>query len=163
MTDKEQIERLRAALEFYRDEWDADGDGTALVGGRQWMIASPALQDDRGERAAAALSDTGGEEICEACGLPIHGPAVVDESGDCALHPDCAGGPAAARKHDEFANMENDTPSPSARIAELEAIVWGFLLCPEIADAAPEDKDGETHSLESRARRALLKKGGETS
>ncbi len=40
-------------------------------------------------------------------------------------------------------------------ISELQAIVQGFLDCPEIADCAPDDKDPETDDLERRARCAL--------
>lgn len=40
-------------------------------------------------------------------------------------------------------------------IAELEATVRGFLVCPEVADCREEDKDEDTRALESRARKLL--------
>jgi hypothetical protein len=47
------------------------------------------------------------------------------------------------------------TPPLQGEGERLRAIVQRFLDCPEIADCAPEDKEGETHQLEHDARSAL--------
>lgn len=61
----------------------------------------------------------------------------------------------AEHQHSIFQTPKSDVPSTSHDAMEAWAIIEGFLKCPEIADCAPEDMDGETHVLESRARRFL--------
>lgn len=57
----------------------------------------------------------------------------------------------------EAQNRWREPEAITARLAEYSAaaLIRGFLVCPEIADCAPEDLDQETRTLEKRARRYL--------
>lgn len=55
---KSQVEELKKALEFYRDEWCMNGDGDSSTPGlsRMWMEPTDELLNDEGRKAREALA-----------------------------------------------------------------------------------------------------------
>lgn len=59
------------------------------------------------------------------------------------------------QREERLGNLDAANVELRAELAEREAIIRGFLRCPEIADCDPRDLDQDTRALERRARTAL--------